>query len=409
VMADSVVGSRMRFRKLDELHRAKVKATLGPLVAVANPLDYHTFIWANEPAMTATFTAMVSGGFDLNCLILDFPRLDRAFDTEWWLTLNAFENALKSNGARGAVVASLPENMPEDYAERLLASGIAPMHGIAEMVAAAQAAAEIGEAWAQPSKGPLAKRIFEPGSRRTTLDEGEAKQRLRAFGLSVPEGRAVSDPHEAAEAAKSTGYPVAVKTLGLAHKSEKGAVRLNLKDEGSVREAAGELRRIGSGLYVEAMVRDPLAELIVGVTRDPLFGPVMTVGAGGVLVELLADSALLLLPASAEEIEAALRSLKLFPLLDGYRGRPKADLQAAVSAILAVQAFVLEHAGELAELDINPLIVCGNGAFAADALMVMEHGSEKWEPVFGKEPSTYDEIEHEDVSTGHHHAQEETQ
>ena len=82
-----------------------------------------------------------------------------------------------------------------------------------------------------------------------------------------------------------------------------------------------------------------VAELIVGVTRDPLFGPVMTVGSGGVLVELLKDSATLLLPASRDEIEAALRGLKLFPLLDGFRGRPKADLDAAIDAILGIAGF----------------------------------------------------------------------
>ena len=79
-----------------------MKETLGPLVAVANPLDYHTFIWNNEPAMTATFTAMVSGGFDFNMLVLDFPRSDRCSDADWWATINAFEAALKANGAKGA-------------------------------------------------------------------------------------------------------------------------------------------------------------------------------------------------------------------------------------------------------------------------------------------------------------------
>ncbi len=112
VMADSAEGRKVRFPALTEKHRAHVKSTLGPLVAVANPLDYHTFIWNNEPAMTATFTAMVSGGFDLNMLVLDFPRLDRCSDADWWPTVRAFEAALKANGARGAVVSSMLENLP---------------------------------------------------------------------------------------------------------------------------------------------------------------------------------------------------------------------------------------------------------------------------------------------------------
>jgi acyl-CoA synthetase (NDP forming) len=143
-----------------------------------------------------------------------------------------------------------------------------------------------------------------------------------------------------------------------------------LRDADAVRAAAQSMAGLGTGLYVERMVTGGVGELIVGVTRDPLFGPVMTVGSGGVMVELLKDSATLLLPASRDEVEAALRGLKLFPLLDGFRGRPKADIGAAVEAILGIAEFALSHAKELEELDVNPLIVCENGAWVADALMV---------------------------------------
>ncbi|WP_292378546.1 acetate--CoA ligase family protein, partial [Mesorhizobium sp.] len=132
VMADSAEGRWVHFPTLSAEHRAHVKSTLGPLVAVANPLDYHTFIWNNEPAMTATFTAMVSGGFDLNMLVLDFPRPDRCSDTDWWATLRAFEAALKTNRAQGAIVSSLPENLPEEYTAGLMARGMVPLFGISE-------------------------------------------------------------------------------------------------------------------------------------------------------------------------------------------------------------------------------------------------------------------------------------
>ncbi len=167
-------------------------------------------------------------------------------------------------------------------------------------------------------------------------------------------------------AAGDIGFPLALKALGLAHKSEQGAVRLNLADADAVRAAGAELGGLGCGLYVERMIEGGVAELIVGVTRDPLFGQVMTVGSGGVLVELLKDSATLLLPASRSEVEASLRGLTLFPLLDGYRGRPKADVTAAVDAILGIASFVLENAHAIEELDINPLIVCAEGQGCLD-------------------------------------------
>jgi acyl-CoA synthetase (NDP forming) len=222
------------------------------------------------------------------------------------------------------------------------------------------------------------------GEEGSQLSEAEVKSLLAGYGLPVPAGRMVSTPGEAVGAANELGFPVALKALGVAHKSEHGAVRLDLASTAEVETAARDLLPLGSGLYVEKMVTGGIAELIVGVTRDPLFGPVMTVGSGGVLVELLQDSATLLLPASRDNIEAALRGLKLFPLLDGYRGRPNADFSAAIDAILGIASFALEHADEIGELDINPLIVCrqGKGAWIADTLLVLAATPEVREPAY---------------------------
>jgi acyl-CoA synthetase (NDP forming) len=396
VMADTAEGRPVWFPKLTEEHRERVQDTLGPLVAVANPLDYNTYIWANEPAMTATFSAMVSGGFGLNLLVLDFPRTDRCSDADWWWTINAFEAALKANGAKGAVVASMGENLPEGHAEELMRRGIVPILGIAEALDAAAAAAFVGEGRRKPFTSPLwggrgpargagggdgAKIAKIPPPLTPphkgegdsgAIDEATAKAMLATAGLSVPRGIEAGSSDEAAAAAHEIGFPVALKALGIAHKSEAGAVVLNLRDEAAVREAAHRLIGLGTGLYVERMVEGGVAELIVGIGSDPLFGPVMTVGTGGVMVELLKDSATLLLPARRDEIEAALRGLKMFPLLDGFRGRPKSDHGAAIDAVLKISDFALANADTLAELDINPLIVCaeGKGAWVADALIV---------------------------------------
>ena len=372
IMADSAERRRVRLRPLTQEHRAAIKQTLGPLVAVANPLDYHTFIWNDEASMTATFSAMVSGGFDLNFLVVDFPRPDRCSDTDWHATVRAFEAALNAHDAKGALLASLPENLPEAWSADIMARGIAPLHGIDDAFDATEAAAAIGTAWKRPFPAPVAALTRHRPAH--ALDEGQAKAWLAAAGLPVPRGQRAANADEAVAAAEAIGYPVAVKALGVAHKSELGAVRLDLRDAETVREAADVLAAIGEGVHVERMIEDAVAELIVGVTRDPLFGPVLTVGFGGVLVELLADTRTLLLPATRAEIEAALRSLQLFPLLDGYRGRPKADLAAAIAAIELIARFAVENAEKLVEMDINPLIVCetDKGAAIADALIVTE-------------------------------------
>jgi len=349
-----------------------VKGTLGPLVTVSNPLDYHTFIWADEPAMTATFSAMVGAGFDLNLLVLDFPRDDRCSDAAWWPTLRAFEAALKSHRAQGAIVASLPENLSEAQAAELLRRKIAPLSGFDDALLAAGAAAAVGAAWAKPLPLPVMTSQGPMEGASETLDEAKAKALLAHHGVQVPVGRRADDVEAAVAAAEALGFPVVVKALGIAHKTETGAVRLNLDSPAEVRAAAGDLLPLGQGLYVERMIGEAVAELIVGLTCDPPFGQVMTLGAGGVLVEILEDSAVLPLPASRREIEDALAGLRTAPLLCGYRGRPKGDLSAVVEAVEAVQRLALAEAGSIVELDINPLIVCaeGRGAFAADALIV---------------------------------------
>jgi len=372
VMADTAEGRRVGFPALSAETRLRVKEALGPLVAVANPLDYNTFIWNDEPAMMKAFGAFVSGGFDLNMLVLDFPRTDRCSDADWWTAVSAFEAALKANDAPGAIVASMLENLSEAHAVDLMKRGIVPFHGIVEAFDAAEAAAFIGEAWKKPVKDGVSSASVTHSGSVKTLDEAAAKALLREAGLAVPKGERVANVDEAVAVARELGFPVALKALGVAHKSEAGAVRLNLHSDGAVRSAATALLPLGSGLYVERMVAGRVSELIVGFTRDPVFGPTMTLGSGGVLVELLKDSATLLLPAAPDEIEAALRGLKMFPLLDGYRGRAKSDIAAAVEAVAGIAAFVARNADDIEELDINPLIVCGKGegAWIADALLV---------------------------------------
>jgi acetyl-CoA synthetase len=162
-----------------------------------------------------------------------------------------------------------------------------------------------------------------------------------------------------------------VKAVGLAHKTDVGGVRLNLWDADAVKDAAAAMAAFSQTFLVERMVEGVVAEVIVGVARDPQFGPHLLIGAGGVWVEMMKDSVPLLLPTSREEVLGALSRLKMAPLLNGFRGKPAADVNAAAEIVLAVAKRVERDPSAIVELDINPLMLLadGRGAVAADALI----------------------------------------
>jgi len=372
IIADAALKRKVYFPPLDTAQKAPLQEALGPLVTIANPLDYHTYSWGHREVMEAAYSAMTALGFDLNYLILDFPHATRCDDWEWHIAVDAFEAALNKNSARGAFVVGMSENIREEYIEDYARRGIVSFFGIDEALHATEIAADIGAAWQADADPPLLAiaAVKGPG---VALDEAEAKRRLAEHGVPVPAGATVESVEAARQQADAIGYPVVLKALGIAHKTEHDAVRLHLQSAEMVEEAAQALFELSERLYVEAM-KPAQVELIVGVTRDPTFGLALTIGSGGILVEVLQDSATLLIPSSRQEIEAALTSLKSAPLLNGFRGRPRADIEAAVDAIEAIQQFAIANSASLLELDVNPLLVGaqGEGVFAADALIVLQ-------------------------------------
>ncbi|WP_200308366.1 acetate--CoA ligase family protein [Streptomyces adelaidensis] len=222
-----------------------------------------------------------------------------------------------------------------------------------------------------------ARALMRPGQQ---LSEHAAKQLLRAYGIRVPREQLVTSAAAAVRAASLVGYPVVMKASGarIAHKTELGLVKVGLTSASQIRDAYRELTDIAryedvslDGVLVCQMVERGV-EMVVGVTHDDLFGPTVTVGLGGVLVEVLRDSAVRVPPFGEDQARAMLTELRGRALLDGVRGAPPADVDALVEVVLRVQRMALELGDEIAELDINPLMVLprGQGAVALDALAV---------------------------------------
>ncbi len=364
-------GRDVRFPELTARQRAGLRAVLGERVALANPLDFHTYIWGDQDAMTAAFDAMVRGPADLTLLFADLPRADRCADDDWVRAIEAFARACTSAEARGALVAAMAGNLSGGRAAAWVRRGLPVLAPPAVAMEAVQAAATIGRAWSGPPAMPVAgPQAVDTGAGRV-IDEAEGKALLRRHGIPVPDGEVCTSATAAGRAAARLGAPVAVKALGTAHKTDEQGVRLGLRGARQVRAAAADLLARFPAVLVERTVTGGVAELLVGVEPDPVLGPVLTVGAGGVLTELLRDVAHVVLPARPDEIRAALLGLRCSGLLTGYRGAQPVDLDAVAATVARVVELALDTPG-LVSLEINPMIVTADGAWACDALISEE-------------------------------------
>jgi acyl-CoA synthetase (NDP forming) len=361
LMADAAHGTDLTFPPLNTGQRSGLRKALGPLVALANPLDYHTYIWGDECTLAQTFTAMMESELALGVVILDFPRADRCSSEAWEYVVNAVARTKEAIGKPMAVLGSLTETMPEDVSQRLVDMGIIPLCGMAEAIEAIDVAADIGRR--PETSAPILLPVS--GSGAVTLSEAEAKKALALYGVRVPDSARVKGSDEAALAATNIGLPVALKGEGIAHKTEAGAVALNLFSAGEVEKAAN--RMPCNTFFVEEMITDTVVELLVGIVCDPAHGYVLTLAAGGILTELLADSSSLLVPAGKQEILTAIDNLKVSRLLYGYRGGDSADKGAIVDAVMAMQNYVIATLPQ--EVEINPLMCGPDKAVAADALI----------------------------------------
>ena len=355
--ADMALDYGLSFPELNERQSKGLRDALGPLVALANPLDYHTYIWNDVPAMIDTWAAMVDPSAAVTLYIVDIPRTDRCDPSAWECTLEALAAVSANTDQPVGMVSTVPELMTEEISQLIMDMGAVPFSGLGEAFEAISILQPVPAA-SDP--------ILLPGSDRDseTLSEAASKSELAGSGLRIPRnvrlGSGETVPSDVI-------YPCVLKAEGMAHKTEAGGVVLGLQNAGEISAAMSKMD--AKSFLVEEMVQDAIAELLIGVTRDPAHGFVLTLGAGGILTELMKDMTSVLIPSSRDQNRDALTRLKLWPLLVGYRGKPAANVDRILDAIEAVQDYVIAHAGAVEEVEINPLIATPNDAIAVDALI----------------------------------------
>lgn len=215
-------------------------------------------------------------------------------------------------------------------------------------------------------------------SNQTVLTEFESKEVLEEIGIIVPDQSLTSSKEETLSAAEKIGFPVVLKLMAedVIHKSDTGAVKLNLKTKEEVGEAYDALMEIPAQaekkVSVQNMAEEPITELIIGMTTDPQFGPALMFGIGGILVELLEDVSFRIAPITEYDANEMIKEIKGFPILDGYRGKPKADLDAIVKILLKISDLVVKHE-EINEMDLNPVFIYEKGLICVDARIILKN------------------------------------
>jgi acetate---CoA ligase (ADP-forming) len=389
IIADQAAGSRVELPDFSPEIRRRVAELLPDFGTPQNPLDTTGVIVDQPDLLGACIDAVAGeGGYDALLINSDLPR-DAGPNPQ--VTERRVAGLAEALGRTAvfSTVASSSAMDPSPYGRELMAKhDLHVAGGLAMGVRALHHAIGYGQAVARAAgRRPRAAADREPPflveGWRGVVPELEAKRLLAEYGLRAPRERLALDADEAVAIADDIGYPVVLKVQSpdIAHRSDVGGVRLDLRGADEVRAAwpsvlaAVRAQRPDAridGLLVAEQV-SAVVELIAGLKVDEVFGPVVVAGAGGIFVEVLRDVSLRLPPLDETEARAMLEELRVAPLLHGARGRPPADVDAAAAALVCLGELALDLGPRLRELDVNPLLVLpeGQGVVAADALVVL--------------------------------------
>ncbi len=384
LMADAMSRAGLTLPALADATCARIHEVL-PLASTGNPVDATAQMSSRPDVLLKLLSAVLDEpGSDATVLFLSLSLYNTRLRGVY---LDALARARELHRDKLLVVIS---RGPEDAVREIDALGIpvfptidAAAQGMAGLVRLGQLFdGALGAGDIESASTSVTPTQAAPLSPEVFRNEYQAKQALAAAGIPVLPEAIAATADDAVAAAGRYGYPVVLKIVSqdIPHKTEVGGVALNLADEAAVRAAHAQILSSAAakapqaridGVLVAPMARGG-TELIMGVSRDPVFGPVVMVGFGGIYAEVLQDVAVQAAPVTETEAEAMIRGLKLFALLDGARGQPKADVAAAAHTVARLSEFAVRHRADVAEIDMNPVLVRphGQGVVVLDALMI---------------------------------------
>jgi len=378
LMADAAADEGLDLAPLPEATQSRIKDLL-PFAGARNPVDTTAQVINNPDLVEAMFgTMMTDGGYD--SAIAFFSHVGRSEKIMSPIT-PGLQRVANANPDSFMAIASLTTPLVRESFEK---AGFAVFDDPSRAVHAASILCRFRETFdaAENDAGDRCVGMSAAIERGSALSEHESRDILSRAGIPFVPARIVTTPAAAAAAGKEFGFPVAMKIVSNAipHKSEIGGVLLDVGDEVTASAAFDTLMERGvaaakgapvDGILVSPMVRHGV-ELILGTSTDPVFGPMVMVGLGGIFVEIFKDVELLRAPFGPLRAKAALSKLKGYPLLEGARGTPRSDVDALVAAMVALSQFAAANAEDIQSIDINPIVALpeGRGVVALDALIV---------------------------------------
>lgn len=386
LMADHAEAATLRLPDMQEPTKAALATLLPTYAQLANPLDFTTAVWGNAEALESMMDMILTHETpDTVVLVVDFPSEASGERPQFQLLVDIFIQKLATAGCAGLVASVFPGLLPTSVRAGLQSAGIPAFQGLEQaLLAWGRITAYAARRTALLARGEAAQVPVCPGAvvQALTLSEWESRVALKACGVPFGPARRCK-AGQAIEEAATMSFPMALKVISrdLPHKTEAGGVALNLRDSADLERALARMRTdlatyktpvVLDDVLLEPMAASAVAELLIGIRREPDFGIALVIAAGGVLVEMLGDSRRLLLPTNEQAIRESLLSLQIAPQLTGYRSRPGADIDSAVQAIFSIAQYALEHADTLVELEVNPLLLHQHGCTAVDALVTLD-------------------------------------
>lgn len=383
MLADKAEDIGLKFPSFNKEKTDKLVALLPEIATLSNPLDYTTPIWGQPEKTKPVFQEAMNQVLAQSAILVqDYPA--KGLDESLVYYRNdalAFAEAAADNNLPAAICSTIPENFDRETRDLLVSLGVSPMQGIHEALNAISHAAT----WNKNRVHILEKKldsvfkVVAKLDRLHVLDEYESKVLLKKNGFDVPQGKLCLDKVNSDDL-ESLNFPVALKMVGskILHKTELNAVVLNIKSDLELGVAVENMRSsvskkapnlVSNRYLIEEMANTPLAELIVGIRSDSQFGLSLTIGSGGVLVDLIGDVSTVILPTHSGEIREAIKNLKVFKLLDGFRGKPKVKLEVVVDAIMKLVIFAEKNINLISEIEINPIFVFEDSVQMVDALI----------------------------------------